>query len=81
MLSSWERVAWLECDLGQGEFSCGGVIGLWVLDAPVLGMSHPRRDDPLLYARLCGGAPDGQDQPSPIRAYPTERISWAHIPL
>lgn len=37
LLSTYERVAWLECDLGQGEFGCGGAVGLWVLDSPVLG--------------------------------------------
>ena len=37
LLERYERVAWLECDLGQGEFSCGGVVGIWVLDRPVLG--------------------------------------------
>ncbi|WWC88547.1 uncharacterized protein L201_003458 [Kwoniella dendrophila CBS 6074] len=37
LLESYERVAWLECDLGQSEFCPGGVIGLWVLDKQVLG--------------------------------------------
>lgn len=37
LLERYERVAWLECDLGQGEFTCGGAVGLWVLDSPVLG--------------------------------------------
>ncbi|WWC62750.1 uncharacterized protein I303_105347 [Kwoniella dejecticola CBS 10117] len=44
LLERYERVAWLECDLGQGEFSPGGVVGLWVLDKQVLGPSftHPK---------------------------------------
>jgi polynucleotide 5'-hydroxyl-kinase GRC3/NOL9 len=37
LLDAYERVAWLECDLGQGEFGCGGVVGLWVIDRPILG--------------------------------------------
>lgn len=37
LLGSYERVAWLESDLGQGEFGCGGVVGLYVLDKPVFG--------------------------------------------
>lgn len=37
LLSTYERVTWLECDLGQGEFGCGGVIGLWILDQPIFG--------------------------------------------
>lgn len=37
LLERYERVAWLECDLGQGEFTCGGAVGVWVLDSPVLG--------------------------------------------
>ncbi|KAK8858722.1 hypothetical protein IAR55_002951 [Kwoniella newhampshirensis] len=43
LLNRYQRVAWLDCDLGQGEFGCGGVVGLWILDQPVLGppFSHP----------------------------------------
>ncbi|WWD18617.1 hypothetical protein CI109_103070 [Kwoniella shandongensis] len=43
LLNRYEKVAWLECDLGQGEFGCGGVVGLWVLDRPVFGppFTHP----------------------------------------
>ncbi|ORY30532.1 hypothetical protein BCR39DRAFT_528588 [Naematelia encephala] len=43
LLEQYERVAWLECDLGQGEFGCGGVVGLWTIDQPVLGppFTHP----------------------------------------
>ena len=37
LLEQYARVAWLECDLGQGEFGCGGVVGLWVIESPVLG--------------------------------------------
>ncbi|RSH90978.1 Polynucleotide 5'-hydroxyl-kinase grc3 [Saitozyma podzolica] len=44
LLDAYETVAWLECDLGQGEFGCGGVVGLWVIDRPILGppFTHPR---------------------------------------
>lgn len=42
LLTQYERVAWLECDLGQGEFGCGGVVGLWVIDQPIFGMSLAR---------------------------------------
>lgn len=44
LLDTYERVAWLECDLGQGEFGAGGSVGLWVLDRPVFGapFTHPR---------------------------------------
>lgn len=37
LLGDFERVAWLECDLGQGEFGPGGVVGLWLIDRPILG--------------------------------------------
>ena len=37
LLGEYAQVAWLECDLGQGEFGCGGTVGLWILDRPVLG--------------------------------------------
>lgn len=48
LLGDYERVAWLECDLGQGEFGCGGVVGLWLIDRPVLGelSNRPYRADP-----------------------------------
>jgi len=39
LLNRYEKVAWLECDLGQGEFSPGGVVGLWIIDSPILGVS------------------------------------------
>ncbi|KLT44491.1 hypothetical protein CC85DRAFT_314864, partial [Cutaneotrichosporon oleaginosum] len=45
LLGNFARVAWLECDLGQGEFGPGGLVGLWLLDAPVLAgppFTHPR---------------------------------------
>ncbi|GMK53769.1 hypothetical protein CspeluHIS016_0103550 [Cutaneotrichosporon spelunceum] len=44
LLGDFARVAWLECDLGQGEFGPGGTVGLWLIDAPVLGppFTHPR---------------------------------------
>ncbi|WRT67936.1 uncharacterized protein IL334_004910 [Kwoniella shivajii] len=43
LLEKYEKVAWLECDLGQGEFSPGGIVGLWILDKQVIGPSftHP----------------------------------------
>ncbi|ORX37251.1 hypothetical protein BD324DRAFT_435981 [Kockovaella imperatae] len=43
LLEDHERVVWLECDLGQSEFSCGGVVGLWTVTEPVLGpaFTHP----------------------------------------
>ena len=37
LLVKHKKVAWLECDLGQAEMCPGGVIGLWVVDKPVLG--------------------------------------------
>ena len=37
LLNRYEKVAWLECDLGQGEFSPGGVVGVWIIDQPILG--------------------------------------------
>jgi polynucleotide 5'-kinase involved in rRNA processing len=41
LLTRYDKVAWLECDLGQGEFSPGGSVGLWILDKPLLGKSPP----------------------------------------
>lgn len=43
LLGTYRQVAWLECDLGQGEFGCGGVVGLWVIERPLFGppFTHP----------------------------------------
>ena len=38
LLERHNKVAWLECDLGQAEFGSGGVVGIWVLDRPILGV-------------------------------------------
>ena len=37
LLRKHDSVAWLECDLGQSEFSCGGQVGIWLVDQPLLG--------------------------------------------
>lgn len=44
LLSSYARVAYLDCDLGQSEFGAGGTVGLYLLDSPLLGpaFTHPR---------------------------------------
>lgn len=38
-LVRYKRVAFLECDLGQSEFTPGGLVSLNLLDAPVFGSS------------------------------------------
>lgn len=43
LLSTYQKVAWLETDLGQAEFGCGGVVGLWVLERPVFGKRECRQ--------------------------------------
>lgn len=40
LLERYERVAYLDCDLGQSEFGPGGSVGLFSLDGPVLGESQ-----------------------------------------
>ena len=35
--SRFHRVAYLECDLGQSEFTPGGMVSLNVLEQPVFG--------------------------------------------
>lgn len=56
LLNRYVKVAWLECDLGQGEFSPGGSVGLWIIDQPVLGTflvcSHLDARDPALFLDL-----------------------------
>ncbi|GJJ07824.1 hypothetical protein Clacol_002029 [Clathrus columnatus] len=43
ILTSYARVAFLECDVGQSEFTPGGMVSLHVLSMPVFGPSftHP----------------------------------------
>lgn len=40
LLGSYRQVAWLECDLGQGEFGPGGMVGLWIVGQPLFGQWH-----------------------------------------
>lgn len=40
-MGRYERVAYLDTDLGQSEFGIGGSVGLYVLDRPLFGMSLP----------------------------------------
>lgn len=37
LLGQHDKVAWLECDLGQSEFGCGGVVGIWLIERPIFG--------------------------------------------
>lgn len=39
LLERYEKVAYLDCDLGQSEFAPGGTVGLYIVDRPLLGMS------------------------------------------
>ncbi|PPQ88876.1 hypothetical protein CVT25_009111 [Psilocybe cyanescens] len=43
LLSIYKRVAFLECDLGQSEFTPGGMVSLNVVSSPILGppFTHP----------------------------------------
>ncbi|KAJ9092435.1 hypothetical protein QFC21_006817 [Naganishia friedmannii] len=45
LLRKYERVAYLDTDLGQSEFGTGGTVGLYILEQPLLGpaFSHPRQ--------------------------------------
>lgn len=42
-LARYDRVAYLDTDLGQSEFGVGGSVGLYILDRPLFGpaFSHP----------------------------------------
>ncbi|KAF8148814.1 hypothetical protein B0H34DRAFT_668226 [Crassisporium funariophilum] len=40
LLGSYRRVAFLECDLGQSEFTPGGMVSLNVVSSPVFGPPH-----------------------------------------
>ncbi|KAI0676648.1 hypothetical protein C8Q78DRAFT_987253 [Trametes maxima] len=43
LLSRYRRVAYLECDLGQSEFTPGGMVSLNIVEQPIFGppFSHP----------------------------------------
>ncbi|KAF8919529.1 hypothetical protein CPB85DRAFT_1212482 [Mucidula mucida] len=43
LLSKYQRVAFLECDLGQSEFTPGGMVALNMVESPLLGppFTHP----------------------------------------
>ncbi|KAF9037010.1 hypothetical protein BDZ89DRAFT_1011226 [Hymenopellis radicata] len=43
LLSKYQRVAFLECDLGQSEFTPGGMVALNIVESPLLGppFTHP----------------------------------------
>jgi polynucleotide 5'-hydroxyl-kinase GRC3/NOL9 len=36
----YERVAYLDTDLGQSEFGIGGSVGLYLIDKPLFGKSQ-----------------------------------------
>ena len=42
LLETYERVAFLECDLGQSEFTPGGMVALNVISRPVFGTLPPQ---------------------------------------
>ena len=37
LLSRYQRVAFLECDVGQTEFTPPGIVSLTIIDTPILG--------------------------------------------
>ncbi|KAG8998101.1 Polynucleotide 5'-hydroxyl-kinase grc3 [Tulasnella sp. 427] len=45
MLSRYEKVAYLDCDIGQSEFGPGGTVGLYLLSEPQFGppFTHPKQ--------------------------------------
>ncbi|KAG0344175.1 Polynucleotide 5'-hydroxyl-kinase grc3 [Podila humilis] len=45
MLTRYQRVAFLECDIGQSEFTPVGMVALHVIETPALGapFTHPRQ--------------------------------------
>lgn len=76
LLETYAQVAWLECDLGQGEFSCGGAVGLWVLDRPVLGPAFTHQCPPLRAHYL--GELSPQSCPDEYMAAIHQLISYYH---
>ncbi|KAF9813050.1 hypothetical protein IEO21_05786 [Rhodonia placenta] len=62
LLTKYRRVAFLECDLGQSEFTPGGMAALNILDKPVFGppFTHPS----IPYAAHYIGAASPRSSPS-----------------
>ncbi|KAH9916798.1 uncharacterized protein B0H18DRAFT_1124020 [Fomitopsis serialis] len=62
LLTRYRRVAFLECDMGQSEFTPAGMVALNILDAPVFGpaFTHPC----LPYASHFVGATSPKSSPS-----------------
>jgi len=62
LITKYRRVAFLECDLGQSEFTPGGMVALNVLDQPVFGPSFTHPSIP--YAAHYIGAASPRSSPS-----------------
>ncbi|KAH9853336.1 hypothetical protein C2E23DRAFT_119714 [Lenzites betulinus] len=62
LLSRYRRVTYLECDLGQSEFTPGGMVSLNVVEQPIFGppFSHPS----IPFAAHFVGAPSPRTSPS-----------------
>nr|VWP00571.1 Uncharacterized protein [Ganoderma boninense] len=62
LLSKFQRVAYLECDIGQSEFTPGGMVSLNVVEQPIFGpsFSHPS----IPYAAHFVGATSPKTTPS-----------------
>ncbi|KAJ7890501.1 hypothetical protein B0H14DRAFT_1106969 [Mycena olivaceomarginata] len=56
LLCRYRKVAYLECDLGQSEFTPGGLVALNIIERPVFGTSF-RSQTPLLIADIASGPP------------------------
>jgi hypothetical protein len=83
LLNRYEKVAWLECDLGQGEFSPGGVVGLWMIDAPILGMSlffyrFADTNAALMIRSTVHSPPRPRESPLPRFIYPPNMLRRIH---
>ncbi|KAL8290265.1 hypothetical protein RQP46_003204 [Phenoliferia psychrophenolica] len=73
LLSRYERVAYLDSDLGQPEFTTSGLVSLSVLDSPILGPSFTHPSIPVAAHFL--GAPSPASDPSSYLSALTSLLS------
>ncbi|KAH9936896.1 uncharacterized protein BXZ73DRAFT_89349 [Epithele typhae] len=62
LLGRFQRVAYLECDLGQSEFTPGGMVAIHILESPVFGPSFTHPSVP--YASHYAGTTSPRTSPS-----------------
>ncbi|KAJ3323668.1 Polynucleotide 5'-hydroxyl-kinase nol9 [Boothiomyces sp. JEL0866] len=82
--NQFEKVCFLDCDVGQPEFTPNGIVSLHVLDDPILGPSFTHQKVP--YHGICIGSSAAKHDPdtyfnSIIELVNIYRANLSHLPL